>query len=199
MGRFWAIGEFPLPDRRARLAQMAFSVFETAADTRYRYSGSSTNWSSRGSDAFRSESAALGGDLAVANVRSGPSHRPQCRRIFSTTSRWRRSMKLMIFILDPHWEHSSGSTSNTRFRMILASCSPSRSFSVGGVCRFFPSNADPSRPRLRLGARCVPVGGLWEGPLRTLATVRAPPKAGDSDREPVEPRELQLVLDPEYL
>ena len=43
------------------------------------------------------------------------------------------------------------------------------------------------------------VGGLWEGPLRTLATARAPPKAGDSDREPVEPRELQLVLDPEYL
>ncbi len=41
--------------------------------------------------------------------------------------------------------------------------------------------------------------GLWEGPLRTLATARAPPKAGDSDREPAEPRELQLVLDPEYL
>jgi len=34
--------------------------------------------------------------------------------------------------------------------------------------------------------------GLWEGPLRTLATARAPPKAGDSDRDPAEPRELQL-------
>ncbi len=41
--------------------------------------------------------------------------------------------------------------------------------------------------------------GLWEGPLRTLATARAPPKARDLDREPAEPRELQLVLDPEYL
>ena len=41
--------------------------------------------------------------------------------------------------------------------------------------------------------------GLWEGPLRTLATARAPPKAGDSDRDPAEPRELELVLDPEYL
>ena len=38
--------------------------------------------------------------------------------------------------------------------------------------------------------------GLWEGPLRTLANPRAPPKRGtrpDGD----EPRELQLVLDPE--
>ena len=42
----------------------------------YRNSGSSTNWSSRGSDASRSESAALGGALAVANVRNGPSHKP---------------------------------------------------------------------------------------------------------------------------
>ena len=41
--------------------------------------------------------------------------------------------------------------------------------------------------------------GLWEGPLRTLATARAPPKAGDPDRDPAEPRELQLVLDPEFL
>ena len=41
--------------------------------------------------------------------------------------------------------------------------------------------------------------GLWEGPLRTLATARSPPKAGDSDREPAEPGELQLVLDPEFL
>ena len=40
--------------------------------------------------------------------------------------------------------------------------------------------------------------GLWEGPLRTLANPRAPPKRGtrpDGD----EPRELQLVLDPEFL
>ena len=97
-----AIRELPPPDRCARLAQIGFGVFETAADTRYKYSGSSTNWSSRGSAGSRSESLACGGALAVANVRSGPSHKPQCRRIFSTTSRWRRSMKLMIFILDPH-------------------------------------------------------------------------------------------------
>ena len=32
-----------------------------------------------------------------------------------------------------------------------------------------------------------------------LETARAPPKAGDPDRDPAEPRELQLVLDPEYL
>ena len=40
--------------------------------------------------------------------------------------------------------------------------------------------------------------GLWEGHLRTLANPRAPPKGGtrpDGD----EPRELQLVLDPEFL
>jgi len=41
--------------------------------------------------------------------------------------------------------------------------------------------------------------GLWDGPLRTLATARSPPGSGDSGREPAEPRELQLVLDPEYL
>ena len=39
--------------------------------------------------------------------------------------------------------------------------------------------------------------GLWEGPLRTLANARAPPKA--AKRDPNEPRELQLVLDPEFL
>ena len=99
---FWTIRKFPRPERAARLAQIAFSVFETASDTRYRYSGSSTNWSSRGSAGSRSESPAFGGALAVANVRSGPSHRPQCRRMFSTMSRWLRSMKLTTFILDPH-------------------------------------------------------------------------------------------------
>jgi hypothetical protein len=42
------------------------------------------------------------------------------------------------------------------------------------------------------------VDGVWEGPLRTLANPRAPPKQGkrpDGD----EPRKLQLVLDPEFL
>ena len=43
------------------------------------------------------------------------------------------------------------------------------------------------------------VGGLWEGPLRTLATARSPPASEDSDRDLAEPRELQLVLDPEFL
>jgi hypothetical protein len=40
--------------------------------------------------------------------------------------------------------------------------------------------------------------GLWEGPLRTLAQPRAPPKRGTRP-EGHEPRELQLVLDPEFL
>ena len=39
---------------------------------------------------------------------------------------------------------------------------------------------------------------LWEGPLRTLAQPRAPPKRGTRP-EGDEPRELQLVLDPEFL
>ena len=41
------------------------------------------------------------------------------------------------------------------------------------------------------------VGGLGEGAIRTLANARAPPKG--SERDPDEPRELQLVLDPEFL
>ena len=41
--------------------------------------------------------------------------------------------------------------------------------------------------------------GLWEGPLRTLPTARGPPNTADSDRDASEPRELQLVLDPEFL
>lgn len=40
---------------------------------------------------------------------------------------------------------------------------------------------------------------MCEGSLRTLATARSPPKGRVSDREPAESRELQLVLDPEYL
>ena len=47
---------------------MAFDVFETAADTRYRYSGSSTNWSSRGSVDSLPEFHDPGGDLAVADL-----------------------------------------------------------------------------------------------------------------------------------
>ena len=39
--------------------------------------------------------------------------------------------------------------------------------------------------------------GLWEGPIRTLATARGPPTGADDSSE--ECRELQLVLDPEYL
>jgi hypothetical protein len=40
-------------------------------------------------------------------------------------------------------------------------------------------------------------GGLWEGPLRTLAAARGPPTREEESTD--EPRELQLVLDPEYL
>ena len=40
--------------------------------------------------------------------------------------------------------------------------------------------------------------GLWEGPLRTLSTARGPPPS-DSESTANEPRELQLVLDPEFL
>jgi len=39
--------------------------------------------------------------------------------------------------------------------------------------------------------------GLWEGPLRTLVHPRAPPAPADPDED--QPRELQLVLDPEFL
>ena len=39
--------------------------------------------------------------------------------------------------------------------------------------------------------------GLWEGPIRTLAGPRGPP--GSSEERLDEPRELQLVLDPEFL
>ena len=39
--------------------------------------------------------------------------------------------------------------------------------------------------------------GLWEGPIRTLANQRGPPT--NSEQVLDEPRELQLVLDPEFL
>ncbi len=39
--------------------------------------------------------------------------------------------------------------------------------------------------------------GLWEGPIRTLANAREPPKRSERDTD--EPYELQLVLDPEFL
>jgi hypothetical protein len=39
--------------------------------------------------------------------------------------------------------------------------------------------------------------GLWEGSIRTLPKSRGPPKGAEQD--PDEPRELQLVLDPEFL
>ena len=39
--------------------------------------------------------------------------------------------------------------------------------------------------------------GIWEGPIRTLASPRGPP-AGDQQTSD-KPRELQLVLDPEFL
>jgi len=38
---------------------------------------------------------------------------------------------------------------------------------------------------------------LWEGPIRTLASARAPPRSGA--RPAAEPRERELVLDPEFL
>ena len=39
--------------------------------------------------------------------------------------------------------------------------------------------------------------GLWEGPIRTRTSTRAPPK--HAERHPDDPRQLQLVLDPEFL
>jgi hypothetical protein len=38
---------------------------------------------------------------------------------------------------------------------------------------------------------------VWQGPIRTLANARGPPSL--SEENPDEPRELQLVLDPEFL
>ena len=44
---------------------------------------------------------------------------------------------------------------------------------------------------------------LWEGPIRTLANSRGPPVSRappiGAKKAPDEPRELQLVLDPEFL
>ena len=37
------------------------------------------------------------------------------------------------------------------------------------ILRGHQSGADQRRPKLRWCARSVPVGGLWEGPIRTLA------------------------------
>jgi len=39
--------------------------------------------------------------------------------------------------------------------------------------------------------------GLWEGPIRTLAAARGPPAGAEQASD--ESRELQLVLDSEYL
>ncbi len=39
--------------------------------------------------------------------------------------------------------------------------------------------------------------GLWDGPLRTLASARGPP--GRTPQVPDEPRDLELVLDPEFM
>jgi hypothetical protein len=38
---------------------------------------------------------------------------------------------------------------------------------------------------------------LWEGPIRTLPKSCGPPKGAEQDLD--KPRELQLVLDPEFL
>ncbi len=38
--------------------------------------------------------------------------------------------------------------------------------------------------------------GLWQGPLRTLANARGPP--GRTPQVPDQPRDLELVLDPEF-
>ncbi len=40
-------------------------------------------------------------------------------------------------------------------------------------------------------------GGLWEGPLRTLASARGPP--GRTPQVPDEPCDLELVLNPEFM
>jgi len=52
---------------------MTFSAFEAASGTRCRYSGSSTNWSLRGSADAQAKSSDPSGDLTVAKARSGPS------------------------------------------------------------------------------------------------------------------------------
>ena len=77
---------------RAPGSNTAYRRFETkgvgrliGAKKAYRNSGSSTNCSSRGSSGARSE--LLGGPREFAKVRIGPSHKSQCRRIFSITNR----------------------------------------------------------------------------------------------------------------
>jgi hypothetical protein len=46
-------------------------------------------------------------------------------------------------------------------------------------------------------ARILRHCGLWEGPIRTLASARAPPHSAWRDSN--ESRERRLVLDPEFL
>ena len=80
---------------------------------------------------------------------------------------------------------------------VVAFIEPPQDEVVEKILRGHQSGADQRRPKLRLCARSVPVGGMWEGPIRTLANQRGPPS--NSERDPDEPRELQLVLDPEFL
>ena len=66
--RYGAIGESSRPVRCVQVAKMGLGVSKTATDGRYRNSGASTNWSSRGSAGSRSGSSGLGGALAEANL-----------------------------------------------------------------------------------------------------------------------------------
>ena len=80
MGCSWAIDELLPPDRRTRLARRWFALFKATADTRYKYCGSGTNWRNARLSPFSTYVPDFGGDLAVANFRSGPSRRPPCFR-----------------------------------------------------------------------------------------------------------------------
>ena len=119
----------------------------------------------------------------MAKVRSRPCHRSPTiaplwcpRRIFSTTYRWRRSMKPMIFILDPHLGHANGSTSNTRFTNAaqLEPVPPDCPFAADrasatsrrSILRYSPGASLARMPRRRYEyqpkylTRCSPLSGM---------------------------------------
>jgi len=76
-----------------------------------------------------------------------------------------------------------------------AKCATSKARSPPGPCssrivHFIERNQSD------LIKRILRHGGLWEGPLRTLATARAPPGPYPTSAEP---GELQLILDGDFL
>ena len=87
--RHRAIGELSRPVWCVQVVKMGLGVSKTDTDRRYRNSGASINWRSRGSAGSRSGSSGLGGAPAEASVRSGSCHRPPTG---TDAKRWRAAL-----------------------------------------------------------------------------------------------------------